>query len=355
MADIRLLQRTLQDNVSWNKARLNLLAQFLLALLKVRTVNLSQIASAMSGRACFDSHYKRLQRFLRHYELPFEELAQMLARLSGVAAPWVLVIDRTEWKIASRSVNVLVLGLVHEGVVIPLLWEVWERAGSSSFVRRRALLEEFGRIFGFAKLKYLCADREFHGKQWYAYLGERQVAYRLRIRHDTPITTRRGKRVQARQLVRGLKVGHRRDFRGVRVLWGQRVQLSALRLSATETLLVVGPGLAADLFADYKERWKIETLFGCLKSRGFELEETKVTEAQRLKKLLVILALAFCWALKVGEIEVADQGQQIKTHQRPARSIFRTGLDRLRRIVCNLSQRKQEIELRRVIQLLSCT
>ncbi|MBK9040676.1 MAG: transposase [Bdellovibrionales bacterium] len=34
-----------------------------------------------------------------------------------------------------------------------------------------------------------------------------------------------------------------------------------------------------------KERWQIETLFSCLKSRGFNLEETHVTDLERIKKL----------------------------------------------------------------------
>ena len=35
--------------------------------------------------------------------------------------------------------------------------------------------------------------------------------------------------------------------------------------------------------ADYKERWQIETLFGCLKTRGFDLEATHITDQKRLE------------------------------------------------------------------------
>ncbi|MBK8537096.1 MAG: transposase [Candidatus Competibacteraceae bacterium] len=38
----------------------------------------------------------------------------------------------------------------------------------------------------------------------------------------------------------------------------------------------------------YKERWQIETLFSGLKSRGFNLEETHVTDPERIKRLLII-------------------------------------------------------------------
>ena len=48
MANIRPLERTLMLNVAWNKARINFLAKFLIALIQVRTVNLAEIASAFS-------------------------------------------------------------------------------------------------------------------------------------------------------------------------------------------------------------------------------------------------------------------------------------------------------------------
>ena len=32
------------------------------------------------------------------------------------------------------------------------------------------------------------------------------------------------------------------------------------------------------MIEDYYQRWHIETLFGCLKSRGFDLEATHMTE-----------------------------------------------------------------------------
>jgi hypothetical protein len=55
MTDIRSLERTLLDNLPWNKARIKFVARFLLALYAMRTVNLSILATAFSGqaRACY--------------------------------------------------------------------------------------------------------------------------------------------------------------------------------------------------------------------------------------------------------------------------------------------------------------
>jgi len=42
-----------------------------------------EIASVMSGRAKADSHYKRCQRFLRFFDLPFAEVASLVIKLLG--------------------------------------------------------------------------------------------------------------------------------------------------------------------------------------------------------------------------------------------------------------------------------
>ncbi len=38
---------------------------------------------------------------------------------------------------------------------------------------------------------------------------------------------------------------------------------------------------------------KFETLFSCLKGRGFNLENTRLTDPRRVKKLIAVLAISF--------------------------------------------------------------
>ena len=52
-----------------------LLSFFIVALLKIRSVNLTKIAVAMPGRAKTDSKYKRLQRFFAKFEFSMDDIA----------------------------------------------------------------------------------------------------------------------------------------------------------------------------------------------------------------------------------------------------------------------------------------
>jgi hypothetical protein len=354
MTDSALLQQTLESSLTWNRARLKLLARVILALLQVRSVNLARLAAALSGKADYASRYKQLQRWMRWFELPFDELTRLLVKMCGVHPPFILVLDRTEWKIRGQSINVLVLCLWRNGVCCPILWHVLAKAGCTSHLERVALLEEFERVFGFDKVKYLLGDREFHGKKFYQYLQKEGLKFRLRVRHDTAFTGSQAEVVRGRELVRGLAIGVVVKFRGAKLLWGNRVWVWAKRLSAEETLIVVAPAgqKQSNLFVEYGERWRIEEMFESVKTRGFCLEGTRICEPERLRRLIAIVALAFIWAVRVGEILIQKKPIKVNKMGRRIRSIFRVGLDELTQIVSHLEESGRQAKFVKVVQLM---
>jgi hypothetical protein len=103
---------------------------------------------------------------------------------------------------------------------------------------------------------------------------------------------------------------------------------------------------------NYAKRWGIETLFGCFKTRGFCLPSTHFTDPERLSKLIALLALARCWAMSTGEWQSLLKPITIKKHGRRAKSIFRSGLDFLRRVVFNLELNASSFSI--VLSFLSC-
>ena len=68
------------------------------------------------------------------------------------------------------------MGVVHDGVVYPLVWTMLEKKGNSNGDERIDLLDRFDNLFPNAEIAYLTRDREFIGKQWLTYLlGRIQV------------------------------------------------------------------------------------------------------------------------------------------------------------------------------------
>jgi hypothetical protein len=302
MKSVKELKKELGKSLDWHGSRLDFLAKFILALFKVKTVNLAQVATAFPGRAKVESHYKRLQRFFRSFSLDYRVLAKVLTSLLPIReAAWVLTLDRTNWKFGKVDINILMLGIASKGIAFPVLWSFLAKAGNSNTSERIELLERFIALFGIEKLAYLVADREFVGKGWFAYLRSRSIRLRIRIKRDTLIGNAQGLAVNAWMLFRGLKPGEARLLSGTRHIWGCDLYVVGLKLESGDFLIVVGSDSPSTLLEDYAQRWEIETWFGCLKTRGFCFEDTHLTEGERINKMVALLALAFAWAHLTGE------------------------------------------------------
>lgn len=354
MSQYSELKRVLQLHFNWHGARISFLALFLLALLKVKTVNLKELCLGFGGRAVPESSYKRLQRFFRGFALDEEQLAAVVVSWMQIPRGWVLSLDRTTWKFGSHWYNIVTVGIVHEGVAFPVLWWLLDKRGNSNSEERMQLMETFHKRFPSAVVNYLCADREFIGQAWMRYLLlEPALAFRLRIRSSDQIE-HDGQHLAARVIFAALQPGQSQRLTGTCRVWGYPVSVEALRLDDGELLVVIAPVRTQNLVNDYALRWGIETLFGIFKTRGFCLESTHFTEAERLSKLFALLTLALCWAMRTGLWLQQWQPLEIKKHGRRSKSLFRLGFDYLRHLVLNPSV-SNESDFLRSLQLLSCT
>ena len=65
-----------------------------------------------------------------------------------------------------------------------------------------------------------------------------------------------------------------------------------------------------------------------MKSSGFNIEDTHVTDLKRLENLYLLTMIAFVWCYKVGDyLDQNIKKIKIKTHLRKAISVFKYGLD----------------------------
>ena len=75
-----------------------------------------------------------------------------------------------DWSFGQTRFNILMLGVVHNGVAYPLLWTMLDKKGNSNSVERMDLLDRFEQIFPDTEVAYISGDREFIGKEWLTYL-----------------------------------------------------------------------------------------------------------------------------------------------------------------------------------------
>lgn len=341
------VQHALQAHFPLDPRRLDFIARFVVALLKVRTVNLAQVATALGGHALLESNAKRARRFL-DFDLAQEAVARFV--LSFIHEDkLILCMDRTNWKLGSVSINFLVVAVAYRGIALPIAWVNLDKEGNSSQAERKALFARVLKLVPATRILGFTADREFIGETWFKALLEHGVNPVIRIRKDTTISHRQ-KTAPAWAWFHTLKPGDVLELSKARVM-GIRVFVIGTLTPKGEFLLVVTTRRPSRALSIYARRWDIETLFGAFKSRGFNLEATKVTDPVRSERLFALLVVALIWAVRVGEVVSSLKPTPIRGHGRPVRSLFRVGLDCLRHIL--LSGRSDGLVLDDVVPLLS--
>jgi Transposase DDE domain len=247
-----------------------------------------------------------------------------------------------------------VLGLVHQGIAYPLVWWALDKAGNSSTEERITVLEIFLELFGKEQIACLVADREFVGRQWLSWLRAQEIHFHLRVHANYLVTNGRGKQVPAYQLFRATRSNTPLVLETPRRMWDDAWYFSGCYLGSGEYLILVSPSFAPDAVAQYAKRWEIETLFAALKTRGFCLEATHLTAPERVDRLVALLALTFCCCHKLGEWLHQQKTLKLKRHGRKPKSLFRRGLDYLRRLIVNFTD-FDSLAWQNVINVLSCT
>lgn len=198
-----------------------------------------------------------------------------------------------------------------------------DKKGNSNTDERIILIKRFIKQFGKDNIEAILADREFIGSEWLKFLNKEEIIFYIRIKKDAKVPSSKGKETQVHRLFRYLKVGESTYLKESRMMTGLLVYLSVKRLQDGELLIVASNKFSENAIDIYGKRWEIETLFSCLKGRGFNLEDTRVTDQKRIKRLLIVPVIAFCWAHKTGEWQHSNvKAIKTKKHKRLAKSFF---------------------------------
>jgi hypothetical protein len=328
------LEGILRPHVRLGKSRLETLCQITVGMISARTVNLSHIASEWSGTALTASAYRRAQRFFQHVRLTLDWTAPLVIRLLGLKGPWRLALDRTQWKIGSKDVNILMLAVITPRFRVPLMWSLIDGAGTSDSDARIALMQRYLAIFGAGSIELLLADREFVGLRWLRFLNDNNVPFAVRLKEKLVVTPEDGRPRTLGSLLRTCR--KKRVFHANLSQDAEHplpLNFAAKRIKKGELLIVVSNTPARAALDAYKQRWAIECLFGDAKTRGLNLEDTRLTDPRKLDLLLGLVALAIAWAGRTASLLLGRRSPKRKAHGYFAKSRFRIGFDHIRRLL----------------------
>lgn len=192
-----------------------------------------------------------------------------MLKLLKIEPRYTVAIDRTQWQLGKRWVNVLLLSVTYKSLSIPIFWTVLAEKGCSDNAERRPILEKFITEFGVESIRFVTADREFCSKEWLAYLIEKKISYRLRIKASYQISNARGELVRASRLCRTLKNGERLELKGRRKLWNNAVYAAVCKKEDGESGVSDFIRAKREDIVGIRDAVENRDVIGVLKTRGF--------------------------------------------------------------------------------------
>lgn len=334
---VTALAETLRGQVELGKSRLETASLMVVGMIHARTVSLGHIATLNSGRVLPASTYRRLQRFFQHVRLGEDWSLPVVAKLLGNEGPWHLALDRTQWKVGRADVNYLVLAVVTKRFRVPLAWTVLDKQGNSGTQERIDLMRRYLAHFPASTIRCLLADREFVGADWLKFLNDNNIPFAIRLRENLRVTDEDG-----HDLTLAARLCGRKRTRTFRARLGARddaetrdapVSTFAAKRLPDEWLIVVSNIPARRALEAYRKRWGIECLFGDAKTRGLNIEDTRLTDPRKLALLMGLVALAIVWAGRTAVAFLGRRQPKRKAHGYLAQSWFRIGFDRIRALL----------------------
>ena len=342
---------------SMNLARIKFVSLFVIAICKVQTVCFEKLSYGFDNGTNRSSSLRRIQRFMAQYTLDHDLVARFIFALLPHDPPYVLAMDRTNWKFGETNINALVLTITYQGVAFPILFKLMPKRGNSHTTERIQMMNHYIKLFGKDTIGCLTADREFVGEHWIDYLNFNGIDYHIRIRDNFRVKNpRTGKEAKASWLFNDLKLNETKFLHQIYYVNNQLCYLSASKIrnkeGKPELQVVISyrrPELSSAL---YKERWQCETAFRALKSSGFNIEDTHLTDIDRIEKLFSLVVIAFTWSYLVGIYlnEHVKPIRVLKSGNR-AKSFFKYGLEYIAMMLLNTGF-QSDID---IFKFLSCT
>jgi hypothetical protein len=293
----------LQDRLPrQRKTQRTKLALLVATMLDVRSANLMDLAAGLPRQADrTDMRYQWITRLLGNPLVVSDEIMEpfsreVLERAAATGEPLTLILDQS--KMSDRH-QVLMLALRWGERALPLAWRVEETDGAIGFDTQQALLEAVARWLPDEASVRLMGDRFYGTADLIGWCQGRGWDYRLRLKGNLAVFDATGKTTTGQCA---------KD----RVYYLEDVELTARR-ARTHIGIIQDPGHAEPWIIamsekpgylrtlEYAARWGIEPMFSDFKSRGFGIEDTQLRYADRLDRLILVMALALYVAVSTGQ------------------------------------------------------
>jgi hypothetical protein len=309
---------------------LNTLSAMIGGIVGSQKTRLSAIANKMPGKVQRESRIKRLSRWIKNervtreaFFVPF--VTTMLQKFSR--GPLVLVVDGSD---VGHGCVALVVSVLFQKRALPLGWLVVAgKKGHFSQENHVRIVEQVAPLIPEGREVIFLGDGEFDGCELLDTVQKKGWKFACRTARNVVLTEQEDifsfddLAVAPGELLSVPEVAFTAQG------FGPVTAIAHWHENYEEPLyLVTNLELADEAVYWYRKRYGIETFFSDLKSRGFYLCHSHVSEPDRISRLLIAASLAYIWIVYMGAI-VCRKPSWLKrihrTHRRDL-SLFQLGI-----------------------------
>jgi hypothetical protein len=333
--NLQSLEQTFTTSLHWHPARIHTFVELIFACLKARTVKIKELAMNIGDGETLNAKIVKIERFFLHQKIDFIALGKIILQILNTKEKVYIAIDRTNWQFGKENLNFFVAGIVWGNISIPFAWMLLDKKGNSSTDERKALIEDILKIVPLEKIEVILADREFVGEEWLRFLdSHKELPFAIRVKKNEQITHENGGKIKLKDYFSNIKP---KEFSTVETkLYKTPVKITCLGLEREHLFLASNVFVGKEALGAYKQRWSIERSFKSMKTSGFNMEDTHMTDQKKLAKLFAILAFSLTLWVIMGGIRNQITPIVIKKHGRHLYCLFTYGFDLLRDYFCNV-------------------
>jgi hypothetical protein len=307
---------------------IELATDLIIGLHESRRVSSSFLAHYVSGTSNLSSKQRRIERFYsKNYVAP-EYLLGAIRKMFG-AKKFVLSLDRTNWEFGKSSVNAFTAFACGDGIDSLVNLKMLDNNGGNSKSEDRIdLAMEVIKSYGKENIENILGDREFFSVKFASWLTEEDLPYTLRVKENLAFVQPYLKHATSKGVMFKNVIIAKQDT-GIDLC----CDLSIKKLRGE--YLILASRIVKNPLEKYKSRWAVERFFKMLKTGGFNLESSKITDPKRLEILFLLCSIAYLICVKMG----AYRNQKVKEMRWRHKdncyeySYFRWGLDWIQELI----------------------
>ncbi|GFQ79391.1 IS4 family transposase [Trichonephila clavata] len=212
----------------------------------------------------------------------FISLGKIIVKLLCLTGKISLAIDRTSWQFGIKNLIFFVATIVYGNISIPIAWLLLDKKGNSSTNERKKLIEQILTIIPKEMIELILADREFVGEEWLQYMGGIQkLPFAIRLRKNEKVKHLNGGKMKLNKCFADMQMGDTKTIES-KIYNGMAIKITCLQLEREQLFIASNVLIGECALLAYKQRWSIERSFLSLKSSGFNIEDTHITDQKKL-------------------------------------------------------------------------